>query len=342
MPTVLVTGGAGYIGSHTTVALIENGYDVVIADNLSNSKKAILSRLKMITGKDIPFYQIDCCNREEVDLVFDENHIDSVIHFAALKAVGESVKEPLRYYENNLGSMLTVLSSMISHNVYQLVFSSSATVYGMSEDVPFTEESPLGECTNPYGRTKLIIEQILRDASVAYPDLRIALLRYFNPVGAHDSGLIGEDPRGIPNNLFPFISKVAAGTLQKLTVFGNDYDTPDGTCIRDYIHVCDLAEGHVRALAYLGRTEDAVSVFNLGTGKGTSVMEAIDAFSAACGHEVPYVVGDRRPGDIAVSYASTDKAERILGFKAERTLEDMCSSGWKWQIDNPNGLPDDE
>lgn len=341
MSTVLVTGGAGYIGSHTVVALIDNGFDVVIADNLINSKKEMLNRLKQITGKDLPFYQIDCCDKTAVDKIFDENKIDSVIHFAGLKAVGESVRKPIEYYSNNIDSILTVVSSMIEHGVNNLVFSSSATVYGSSEDVPFTEESPLGVCTNPYGWTKWMIEQMLRDTAVAYPQLRIALLRYFNPVGAHESGLIGEDPKGIPNNLFPYISKVAAGTLEKLTVFGDDYNTPDGTCIRDYIHVCDLADGHVKALNYIAASNNSINLFNLGTGKGTSVKEAVAAFAKACGHEIAHTFGPRRAGDIAVCYASTEKAEKELGFKASRTIDEMCSSCWKWQTQNPDGLPDD-
>ena len=340
MSTILVTGGNGYIGSHTVISLHNSGYDVVIADNLSNSKMEVQNRLKTITGKEFKFYNVDCCDETALDKVFDENKIDSVIHFAGLKAVGESVKIPLEYYSNNIGSMISVLKSMKKHGVKNLVFSSSATVYGMSEDVPFTEESPLGTCTNPYGWTKWMIEQILRDYAVANPEMRICLLRYFNPVGAHESGLIGEDPRGIPNNLFPYISKVAGGTLECLTVFGDDYDTPDGTCLRDYIHVCDLADGHVKAIEYLAGTEDAVSVFNLGTGKGTSVKEAVAAFEKACGHPINHVFGARRPGDIAVCYASTEKAEKGLGFKARYDIDDMCASCWKWQTLNPEGLKD--
>ena len=340
MSTILVTGGNGYIGSHTVISLHNSGYDVVIADNLSNSKMEVQNRLKTITGKEFKFYNVDCCDETALDKVFDENKIDSVIHFAGLKAVGESVKIPLEYYSNNIGSMISVLKAMKKHGVKNLVFSSSATVYGMSEDVPFTEESPLGTCTNPYGWTKWMIEQILRDYAVANPEMRICLLRYFNPVGAHESGLIGEDPRGIPNNLFPYISKVAGGTLECLTVFGDDYDTPDGTCLRDYIHVCDLADGHVKAIEYLAGTEDAVSVFNLGTGKGTSVKEAVAAFEKACGHPINHVFGARRPGDIAVCYASTEKAEKVLGFKAKYDIDDMCASCWKWQTLNPEGLKD--
>lgn len=340
MSTILVTGGNGYIGSHTVISLAESGYDVVIADNLSNSKMEVQNRLEQITGKRFKFYNVNCCDEEALEKVFGENDIDSVIHFAGLKAVGESVKIPLKYYSNNIGSMISILKVMKQYDVKNLVFSSSATVYGMSEDVPFTEESPLGTCTNPYGWTKWMIEQILRDYAKANPEMRICLLRYFNPVGAHESGLIGEDPRGIPNNLFPYISKVAGGTLECLTVFGDDYDTPDGTCLRDYIHVCDLADGHVKAIDYLTRTSDPVSVFNLGTGKGTSVKEAVAAFEKACGHPINHVFGPRRPGDIAVCYASTEKAEKVLGFKAKYGIDDMCASCWKWQTMNPEGLKD--
>jgi len=341
MHTVLVTGGMGFIGSHTVIALHENGFEVVIADNLVNSKSEVLNRLEKITGKRFKFYKVDCCDKEALKVVFEENKIDSVIHFAGLKAVGESVSKPLEYYSNNITSMLTVIELMKEYDVNNLVFSSSATVYGYSEDVPFTEESPLGMCSNPYGWTKWMLEQILRDCANAYKSMKVVLLRYFNPVGAHESGLIGEDPKGIPNNLFPYISKVAAGTLEKLTIFGDDYDTPDGTCLRDYIHVCDLADGHVKALNYIYDRDPGVSVFNLGTGKGTSVKEAVAAFEKACGHEIAHVFGPRRPGDLPVCYASTEKAERELGFKATRNIEDMCSSCWKWQVNNPDGLPDD-
>lgn len=340
MQTVLVTGGTGFIGSHTVIALHESGYEVVIADNLVNSKKEVLNRLEKITGKRFKFYNIDCCDKKSLRKVFEENNIDSVIHFAGLKAVGESVKIPLEYYSNNINSMLTVLELMKEFNVNKLVFSSSATVYGQSEDVPFTEESPLGMCTNPYGWTKWMLEQIIKDCAKATPSLKVVLLRYFNPVGAHESGLIGEDPKGIPNNLFPYISKVATGSLEKLTIHGDDYDTPDGTCLRDYIHVCDLADGHVKALAFIDEHEAGVEVFNLGTGKGTSVKEAVAAFEKACGHAIPHVIGPRRAGDLAVCYASTDKAEKLLGFKATRDINDMCSSCWKWQEGNPDGLQD--
>lgn len=340
MPTVLVTGGNGYIGSHTVVALHEAGFDVVIVDNLSNSKPEVQNRLEQITGKRFEFYNTDCCDIDSLRKVFEENSIDSIIHFAGLKAVGESVKIPLEYYSNNINSMINVCRLMDEFDVNDLVFSSSATVYGSSEDVPFTEESPLGECTNPYGWTKWMLEQILRDYAKANPGKKICLLRYFNPVGAHESGLIGEDPKGIPNNLFPYISKVAGGTLECLTVFGDDYNTPDGTCIRDYIHVVDLAKGHVKAIEFLAKTEDSICLFNIGTGKGTSVLEAINAFEKACGHEIKHVIGPRRPGDIAVCYASTKKAEEVLGFKAEYGIEEMCSSCWKWQTMNPDGYND--
>lgn len=340
MATVLVTGGNGYIGSHTVISLSENGYDVIIADNLINSKMEVQNRLEKITGKRFKFYKADCCDEAAMRRIFEENSIDSVIHFAGLKAVGESVKIPLDYYQNNIVSMITVARLMKEFDVRKLVFSSSATVYGMSEDVPFTEESPLGVCTNPYGWTKWMLEQVLKDFAKANPEMKMCLLRYFNPVGAHESGLIGEDPRGIPNNLFPYISKVAGGTLDCLTVFGDDYDTPDGTCLRDYIHVVDLADGHVKAIDYLDKTDDCVSVFNIGTGKGTSVKEAVAAFEKACGHEIKHVFGPRRPGDIAVCYASTDKAYRLLGFKARYNIDDMCTSCWKWQSMNPEGLSD--
>lgn len=340
MQTVLVTGGMGFIGSHTVIALHENGFEVVIADNLINSKMEVLNRLYEITGKRFKFYNVDCCDKAALAKVFEENKIDSVIHFAGLKAVGESVQKPLEYYSNNINSMLTVIELMREYDVHKLVFSSSATVYGMSEDVPFTEESPLGICTNPYGWTKWMIEQMLKDCAKADPTLSVVLLRYFNPVGAHKSGLIGEDPKGIPNNLFPYISKVASGALECLTIHGDDYDTPDGTCLRDYIHVCDLADGHVKALSFIDSHEPGVEVFNLGTGMGTSVKEAVAAFAKACGHDIPHVIGPRRAGDLPVCYASTDKAEKILGFKATRDIDDMCSSCWNWQEKNPNGLQD--
>ena len=336
MPTVLVTGGNGYIGSHTVVALHEAGFDVVIVDNLSNSKPEVQNRLEQITGKRFKFYNADCCDIDSLRKVFEENSIDSIIHFAGLKAVGESVKIPLEYYSNNINSMLNVCRLMNEFDVNDLVFSSSATVYGSSEDVPFTEESPLGECTNPYGWTKWMLEQILRDYAKANPGKKICLLRYFNPVGAHESGLIGEDPKGIPNNLFPYISKVAGGTLECLTVFGDDYNTPDGTGVRDYIHVVDLAQAHVKAVNKISGNVGVVT-YNIGTGKGYSVLEMVNAFSKACGHKIKYKIAPRRPGDIAVCYADPSKAKKELGFEAVKNLDDMCADTWNWQIKNKNG-----
>ena len=337
--TVLVSGGAGFIGSHVTVELSQAGYDVVIADNMSNCDETNYEGVCAILGCRLPFEKVDFCDAAATEALFAKYHIDAVIHFAAFKAVGESVAEPLMYYKNNLDSFLNVLEAARAHGTHVL-FSSSATVYGESEDVPFTEESPLGTCTNPYGWTKWMLEQILKDYAKSEPSKRVCLLRYFNPVGAHESGLIGEDPRGIPNNLFPYISKVAGGTLECLTIFGDDYDTPDGTCLRDYIHVVDLADGHVKAIQYLEKTDDSVSIFNIGTGKGTSVIEAVKAFEKACGHEINHKIGPRRPGDIAVCYASTKKAENVLGFKARYGIDEMCSSCWKWQTMNPEGLKD--
>ena len=341
MKTILLAGGAGYIGSHTAVELLNSGYDVVVVDNYRNSCPESIRRVEKITGKKVKLYEADVADKVALEKIFSENKIDAVIHFAGLKAVGESVEKPLLYYHNNLTGTFNLCEVMAKYGVKKLVFSSSATVYGSSEDVPFTEESPLGMCTNPYGWTKWMLEQVLRDCAKAYDGLKVCLLRYFNPVGAHESGLIGEDPRGIPNNLFPYISKVAAGTLEQLTIFGDDYDTPDGTCLRDYIHVCDLADGHVKALNFVATHDDSVSVFNLGTGKGTSVKEAVAAFEKACGHEIKHVFGPRRAGDIPVCYASTDKAREQLGFVAKRTIEEMCSSCWNWQTKNPNGLPED-
>ena len=337
---ILVTGGAGYIGSHTVVELQNAGYDVVVMDNLANSSKKVIGRVEALTGKKVPFYEADIRDREGLEKIFSNEKIDSVIHFAGLKAVGESVAKPWEYYDNNITGTLTLVDVMRKHGCKNMIFSSSATVYGDPAIIPITEECPKGTCTNPYGWTKSMLEQILSDIQKADNEWNVILLRYFNPVGAHESGLIGEDPRGIPNNLFPYISKVAGGTLECLTVFGDDYDTPDGTCLRDYIHVVDLAEGHVKAIEFLEKTEDSVSVFNLGTGKGTSVKEAVKAFEKACGHEINHVFGPRRPGDIAVCYASTRKAEEVLGFKAKYGIEEMCSSCWKWQTMNPNGLSD--
>lgn len=334
---VLLTGGAGYIGSHTAVELINAGHEPVIADNFSNSSPAIIDRLRAITGKDIPLYYIDICDAAALEKVFDEQNIDAVIHFAGLKAVGESCTMPVRYYRNNLDSTLTLLEIMLKKRVRLIVFSSSATVYGTSEKVPFTEDSPTGGCTNPYGWTKYMIEQILTDAAAANPKLSVVLLRYFNPVGAHPSGLIGEDPSGVPNNLMPYIAQVAVGRRDKLSVFGDDYATPDGTGIRDYIHVCDLASGHVRAIEYAQRHK-GVEVFNLGTGHGQSVLDMVRAFGEACGKDIPYVITPRRPGDIATSFADATKAQRVLGWKAERGVDEMCADTWRWQSKNPNGL----
>ena len=331
---ILLTGGTGYIGSHTAVEFINAGFDVVLADDLSNSEKRVVGRIGRITGKTPAFVQIDVCDKAAVDALFSKYDIDAVVHFAGYKAVGESVAEPVKYYRNNLGNTLTLLEVMQEHGCRRLIFSSSATVYGESQQVPFTEESPVGACTNPYGRTKYFIEQILNDACKADPELSVVLLRYFNPIGAHESGLIGEKPDGIPNNLMPYITQTAAGIRHHLSVFGNDYDTPDGTGVRDYIHVADLAKGHLAAYKYIASgSEDAGGclVFNLGTGKGSSVLDIIKAFEEATGVSVPYEITARRPGDIAVSYADVSKAERILGWKAEHSLEDMCASSWNWQ-----------
>ena len=334
--TILLTGGAGYIGSHTAVCLLENGYDVVIADNFSNSKPEAVRRVNAITGREARLYEVDVCREAELDKVFTENKIDAVIHFAGYKAVGESCHKPLMYYRNNIDSMLTVLEVMKKHGVYNLVFSSSATVYGVPKSVPLFETTPTGVCTNPYGTTKLMLETILTDASKADSELSIVLLRYFNPVGAHKSGDIGEDPKGIPNNLFPYISQVAIGKLKQLSVYGNDYPTHDGTGIRDYIHVCDLANGHEKALRYAFKAKGC-EIFNLGTGKGYSVLDMVNAFEKVNVVKVPYVIAPRRDGDVAECYANADKAMSVLGWRAERTLEDMCRDAWNWQRKNPEG-----
>jgi UDP-glucose 4-epimerase len=335
---ILVTGGAGYVGSHTCVELLEAGYEVVVVDNLVNSNKEALKRVMDITHKDIKFYEIDLREKKSLEEVFMENKIDAVIHFAGLKAVGESVELPIRYYHNNLLSTLILCEVMQSFKVKNLVFSSSATVYDNPCTVPITEEFPLS-CTNPYGRTKLFIEEILRDLYVSDNSFNIAILRYFNPVGAHESGEIGEDPNGIPNNLVPFISQVAIGKLSELKVFGNDYPTPDGTGIRDYIHVVDLAQGHIKALEKLVESPGVVT-YNLGTGKGYSVLEMVHAFQLAAGKKIPYKIVGRRPGDISQCYANTAKAEKELGFKVKRTIHHMCSDSWRWQCANPNGYGD--
>ena len=334
--TVLLTGGAGYIGSHTAVELLSAGHDVIIADNYANSSSIVAQRITRITGKPVKCYEADAADPAALERVFQENAIDSVIHFAGLKAVGESVRLPLDYYRNNLDSTLALLAAMEAHGVRQLIFSSSATVYGRHAALPYREDAETGPCTNPYGWTKLFIEQILRDYAAAHPDFSVVLLRYFNPVGAHESGLMGEDPRDIPNNLMPYIARVAVGTLPYLNVFGNDYPTPDGTGVRDYIHVTDLATGHMAALDYAA-SHTGVEVFNLGTGTGYSVLDMVHAFSRACGRDIPYRIAPRRSGDIAACYADVTKAKEILGWRAKLDIDDMCRSAWNWQSHNPNG-----
>lgn len=328
---VLVTGGLGFIGSHTCVTLIENGFEVVIVDNLYNSKIEVLDRIKEITKKDVTFYKLDVQNLEELRKVFAKENVDAIIHFAGYKAVGESVQRPLMYYENNLDSTFALLKCMDEFKVNNLVFSSSATVYGLPDEVPLTEDSPVKNATSPYGQTKVMIERILNDMAFIHPEYNIALLRYFNPIGAHKSGLLGEDPNGLPNNLLPFINKVAAGVLPKLNVFGDDYDTRDGTCIRDYVHVVDLAYGHYLALKKL-ESKCGLVVYNLGTGKGTSVLEVIKAYEKATGVEIPFEIKPRRDGDVPENYASTVKAFNELGFKCKYNIEDACLDGYNFQI----------
>lgn len=332
---VLVTGGAGYIGSHTSIELLEEGYDVVIVDNLCNSDKIVIERIKELSGKTPKFYEIDITDKEKMEVVFKENEIDSIIHFAALKAVGESVSMPMEYYSNNIGSTLVLFELMKKYNVKNFVFSSSATVYGDPETLPIVEDSSLF-VTNPYGRTKLMVEDMLRDICFADKSLNVAILRYFNPIGAHKSGRIGEEPNGIPNNIMPYITKVAVGQLPYLNVFGDDYDTVDGTGVRDYIHVLDLSHGHVKALEKLSENPGIVT-YNLGTGKGYSVLELVNAFSKASGKEIPYKITERRPGDIAACYADPTKAEKELGWKAKYGIDEMCEDSWRWQSQNPNG-----
>ena len=334
--TILVTGGAGYIGSHTCVELLNAGYDVVIIDNLYNSNQKAVDRIEEISGKKVKFYPDDMMDRAAVKRVFDENKIDAVIHFAGLKAVGESVHKPIEYYRTNIGSTLNLTDEMRAHGCKNIIFSSSATVYGDPAEIPITENCPKGTCTNPYGWTKWMQEQILTDIHTADPEWNVILLRYFNPIGAHKSGLIGEDPKGIPNNLLPYVAQVAIGKLPEINVFGIDYDTPDGTGVRDYIHVVDLARGHVKAIERFAK-KDGVFVCNLGTGHGYSVLDVIHAFEKACGKELPYVIRERRPGDIATCYSSPAKAEKELGWTAEYDLEDMCRDSWNWQQKNPNG-----
>ena len=333
---ILVTGGAGYIGSHTCVELLKEGDEVVVVDNLYNSSEEALNRVKQITGKEVKFYNVDVLDREALDQVFKKESIDSVIHFAALKAVGESVAKPLEYYQNNITGTLTLCDVMRNNGVKNIVFSSSATVYGDPAFVPITEDCPKGKITNPYGQTKSMMEQILTDLHVADPEWNVILLRYFNPIGAHESGLIGEDPKGIPNNLVPYIAQVAVGKLACLGVFGDDYDTPDGTGVRDYIHVVDLAVGHVKAIKKL-EDKEGVSIYNLGTGKGYSVLDVVKAYEKACGKPIKYEIKPRRPGDIAQCYADPTKAEKELGWVAERGIEEMCADSWRWQSMNPDG-----
>ena len=332
---VLLTGGAGYIGSHTAIELVNSGHQVIIVDNLVNSSAEAVKRVREITATDIPFYQTDVRNRNALLEVFKAEKPDAVIHFAGLKAVGESVAKPIEYYDNNLVSSLVLLDVMRQTGAKKFVFSSSATVYGTPSELPLTESSTVGATiTNPYGQTKYMIEQIIQDVAISDSDFQSTILRYFNPVGAHESGKIGEDPNGLPNNLLPFVAQVAVGKLEKVGVFGNDYDTVDGTGVRDYIHVTDLARGHVKALEH---SQKGTEVYNLGTGTGTSVLELISSFSKACGHDIPYEIRDRRPGDIASCYADPAKAEKQLEWKAEFDINRACQDSWRWQSQNPNG-----
>ena len=338
---VLVTGGAGFIGSHTVVELLQGGYRVVVVDDLSNSSEVALERVKQIVGEDaaenLTFYQANVLDREAMERIFTEHRIDRVIHFAGFKAVGESVKKPIEYYHNNIENTLVLVDVMRNHGCKSIIFSSSSTVYGDPDSLPLTEESPKKACTNPYGWTKWMIEQILTDLHTADPEWDVVILRYFNPIGAHESGLIGEDPKGIPNNLVPYVAQVAVGKLAAVQVFGDDYPTPDGTGVRDYIHVVDLARGHVAALNWMNGRE-GVEIFNLCTGKGTSVLEVIRAFSKACGKDLPYVIKPRRGGDIAENYGDASKAEREMGWKAQYNIDDMCRDSWNWQSHNPDGF----
>lgn len=349
--TILVTGGAGFIGSHTTVELLERGFRVVVVDDLSNSSKVCLDRIRQIVGIDeasdqLKFYECNILNPHALRKVFEQNDIDAIIHFAAFKAVGESVQKPLEYYENNIAGTLSVLKIAREFNCKNFVFSSSATVYGEPDSVPLFETSPKHDATNPYGWTKSMNEQILSDLATSDDEYNIVLLRYFNPIGAHESGLIGEDPKGIPNNLLPYVAKVAVGKLEQVGVFGNDYPTEDGTGVRDYIHVVDLAKGHVAALLWMGgkcgseagRDRHGCEIFNLGTGKGSSVLEVIHAFEDACGHDIAYEIKPRRAGDVAENYANADKAKRELGWVAQRDLAKMCEDSWRWQSSNPDGF----
>ena len=327
---ILLTGGTGYIGSHTAVELLNSGHEVILADDLSNSRSSVVDRLETITGKRPVFYQADVTDRAAMDRIFSAHPMEAVLHFAGFKAVGESVQKPVAYYRNNIDATLTLLEVMAKYGVKRMIFSSSATVYGQSEEVPFSEDAPCPGCTNPYGRSKHMIEQILRDAAAADHEMSVVLLRYFNPIGAHASGLIGEKPNGIPNNLMPYVTQVAAGVLDRLRVFGNDYPTHDGTGVRDYIHVVDLAKGHMAALTY-SMTHTGCEAINLGTGVGYSVLDLVKAFEAANGVAIPYEIAPRRAGDIATCYAATEKAARLLHWRAEKTLEDMCRDAWRWQ-----------
>lgn len=336
MSNILLAGGAGYIGSHTALELLNSGYSVIVADNYSNSCPEAIKRVEKITGKSVKTYELDITNSGKLDKVFQDNKIDAVIHFAGLKAVGESVTEPVKYYRNNIDTTLTLLETMKKHDVKNIIFSSSATVYGAENSVPYKEDMKRGTCTNPYGWTKAMMEQIFEDTANADGRLSVVILRYFNPIGAHDSGLIGEDPQGIPNNLMPYISQVAVGKLKQLTVYGNDYPTPDGTCRRDYIHVVDLAKGHVKAIEYVMQNS-GVEIFNLGTGIPYSVTEIVTAFEHVNNLKINYVYGKRRDGDLPDCYANADKALQVLGWKTEKSLEDMCRDSWNWQKNNPEG-----
>ena len=336
---ILVTGGAGYIGSHTCVELLNEGYEVVVLDNLYNSSEEALKRVQKITGKPLTFYEGDMLDRDICEKIFTEHKIDAVIHFAGLKAVGESVEKPWEYYYNNITGTLVLTDVMRKHGCKNIVFSSSATVYGDPAIIPITEECPKGQITNPYGQTKGMLEQILTDLHTGDPEWNVILLRYFNPIGAHKSGLIGEDPKGIPNNLVPYVAQVAIGKRECLGVFGDDYDTPDGTGVRDYIHVVDLANGHVKAIQKLADKE-GVSVYNLGTGNGYSVLQVVAAFEKACGHAIKYEIKERRPGDIATCYCDPSKAKAELGWEAQYGIDEMCADSWNWQKKNPNGYND--
>lgn len=334
--SILVTGGAGYIGSHTTVELIQAGYDVVIVDDLSNSKATVIDRIEKITGTRPRFYQVNILDEEKLDHIFQTETIEAIIHYAAFKAVGESVQKPIKYYSNNLGGLLSILKAMNKHKVQRIVYSSSATVYGTENPSPLSEKMPTGQVTNPYGYTKLMGERILKDTSKAHPNWSITILRYFNPIGAHESGLIGEDPQGIPNNLMPYITQVAIGKLEKLHIFGNDYDTPDGTGVRDYLHVVDLAKGHVAAIRF-AEEHEGLETINLGTGQGYSVLDLVQTFEKVNHLSLPYVIDPRRPGDVASCYADPSYAKELLGWQTEKTLDDMCRDSWHWQESSPHG-----